>query len=163
MLPDLPVLDHEQPTDTSDQSREQTICKACVEAITQATAVARPIVPYALRRQLQVSSIMTKEIWSITIAQRLLQMTGEAGMARSQPQGMIPKGDSHSPRDWLRQHCTTHSVDTFVASLSAGRPAPTCGYVPTKKGALQMTTASRLSPKAHLALQYRIRTQFRSD
>eukprot|EP00959_Pyramimonas_sp_CCMP1952_P417593 8748961-Pyramimonas_sp.AAC.1 len=28
---------------------------------------------------------------------------------------------------------------TFVASLSAGRPTLTFGYVPTKKGALQMT------------------------
>eukprot|EP00959_Pyramimonas_sp_CCMP1952_P015661 331518-Pyramimonas_sp.AAC.1 len=39
------------------------------------------------------------------------------------------------------------TVLTFVASLSAGRPASTFGYVLTKKGALQMTTASRLSPK----------------
>eukprot|EP00959_Pyramimonas_sp_CCMP1952_P220120 4602281-Pyramimonas_sp.AAC.1 len=39
---------------------------------------------------------------------------------------------------------------SFVASLSAGRPSLTFGYVPTKKGALQMTTASRLSPKSGL-------------
>eukprot|EP00959_Pyramimonas_sp_CCMP1952_P243532 5090516-Pyramimonas_sp.AAC.1 len=32
---------------------------------------------------------------------------------------------------------------TFVASLPAGRPATTFGYVPTKKRALQMTSASR--------------------
>eukprot|EP00959_Pyramimonas_sp_CCMP1952_P425684 8916706-Pyramimonas_sp.AAC.1 len=38
------------------------------------------------------------------------------------------------------------TVLTFVASVSAGRPALTFGYVPTKKGALQMTTGSRLSP-----------------
>eukprot|EP00959_Pyramimonas_sp_CCMP1952_P313867 6570563-Pyramimonas_sp.AAC.1 len=41
MLPDLPVLDHEQPTETSDRSREQTIRRACIEAIAQATAVAK--------------------------------------------------------------------------------------------------------------------------
>eukprot|EP00959_Pyramimonas_sp_CCMP1952_P310669 6501386-Pyramimonas_sp.AAC.1 len=41
MLPDLPVLDHEQPTDTSDHSREQTIRRVCIKAITQATAVAK--------------------------------------------------------------------------------------------------------------------------
>eukprot|EP00959_Pyramimonas_sp_CCMP1952_P097797 2043894-Pyramimonas_sp.AAC.1 len=35
---------------------------------------------------------------------------------------------------------------TFVASLSAGGPAMTVGYVPTKKGILQMTSAGRLSP-----------------
>eukprot|EP00959_Pyramimonas_sp_CCMP1952_P057751 1205414-Pyramimonas_sp.AAC.1 len=46
------------------------------------------------------------------------------------------------------------TVLTFVAGLSAGRPSLTFGYVPTKKGALQMTSASRLSPKVHLALQY---------
>eukprot|EP00959_Pyramimonas_sp_CCMP1952_P085994 1798816-Pyramimonas_sp.AAC.1 len=40
MLPDLPVLDHEQPTETSDHSREQTIRGVWIEAITQATAVA---------------------------------------------------------------------------------------------------------------------------
>eukprot|EP00959_Pyramimonas_sp_CCMP1952_P307619 6438833-Pyramimonas_sp.AAC.1 len=41
MLPDLPVLDHEQLTKTSDHSREQVIRKVCVEAITQATVVAK--------------------------------------------------------------------------------------------------------------------------
>eukprot|EP00959_Pyramimonas_sp_CCMP1952_P255376 5333958-Pyramimonas_sp.AAC.1 len=40
MLPDWPVLDHEQPTETSDHSREQTIRRVCIEAITQATVVA---------------------------------------------------------------------------------------------------------------------------
>eukprot|EP00959_Pyramimonas_sp_CCMP1952_P304938 6382051-Pyramimonas_sp.AAC.1 len=41
ILPDLPVLDHEQPPGTSDHSREQMIRAVCVEAITQATAVAK--------------------------------------------------------------------------------------------------------------------------
>eukprot|EP00959_Pyramimonas_sp_CCMP1952_P129915 2716789-Pyramimonas_sp.AAC.1 len=41
MPPDLPVLDHEQPTETSDHSREQTMRKACIETITQAAAVAK--------------------------------------------------------------------------------------------------------------------------
>eukprot|EP00959_Pyramimonas_sp_CCMP1952_P284894 5956046-Pyramimonas_sp.AAC.1 len=39
----------------------------------------------------------------------------------------------------------------------------TCGYVPTKKGALQMTSASRLPPNIHLALQYLIRNFFRIE
>eukprot|EP00959_Pyramimonas_sp_CCMP1952_P107530 2247884-Pyramimonas_sp.AAC.1 len=39
------------------------------------------------------------------------------------------------------------TVLTCVASLPAGRPALTFGYVPTMKGTLQMTTASRASPK----------------
>eukprot|EP00959_Pyramimonas_sp_CCMP1952_P276256 5774622-Pyramimonas_sp.AAC.1 len=34
------------------------------------------------------------------------------------------------------------TVLTFVASLLAGRPAMTFGYVPTKKGVLQLTNAS---------------------
>eukprot|EP00959_Pyramimonas_sp_CCMP1952_P330092 6911502-Pyramimonas_sp.AAC.1 len=40
MLPDLLILDHEQPTETSDHSREQMIRKVRIEAIIQATAVA---------------------------------------------------------------------------------------------------------------------------
>eukprot|EP00959_Pyramimonas_sp_CCMP1952_P407254 8535213-Pyramimonas_sp.AAC.1 len=41
MLPDLPVLDHEQPKETSYHFREQTIRRVFIEAITQATAVAK--------------------------------------------------------------------------------------------------------------------------
>eukprot|EP00959_Pyramimonas_sp_CCMP1952_P169065 3531740-Pyramimonas_sp.AAC.1 len=41
MLPDLPVLDREQPTETSDHSREQTIRRVCIEAITKATTVTK--------------------------------------------------------------------------------------------------------------------------
>eukprot|EP00959_Pyramimonas_sp_CCMP1952_P012892 272661-Pyramimonas_sp.AAC.1 len=41
MLPDLPVLDREQPTETSDNFREQVTRRACIEALTQATAVAK--------------------------------------------------------------------------------------------------------------------------
>eukprot|EP00959_Pyramimonas_sp_CCMP1952_P372887 7808616-Pyramimonas_sp.AAC.1 len=41
MLPDLPVLDHEQPTETSDPSREQMIRQVCIVAIAQVTAVAK--------------------------------------------------------------------------------------------------------------------------
>eukprot|EP00959_Pyramimonas_sp_CCMP1952_P245224 5125104-Pyramimonas_sp.AAC.1 len=32
----------------------------------------------------------------------------------------------------------------------------TCGYVATRKGMLQMTCASRVSPKVHVALQPRV-------
>eukprot|EP00959_Pyramimonas_sp_CCMP1952_P067330 1405199-Pyramimonas_sp.AAC.1 len=39
----------------------------------------------------------------------------------------------------------------------------TFGYVPTKKGVLQMTSASRLSPKVHLVLQYLARNFFRIE
>eukprot|EP00959_Pyramimonas_sp_CCMP1952_P042080 880098-Pyramimonas_sp.AAC.1 len=41
MLPDMPILDREQPTETSDHSRAQMIRRACIEAITPATAVAK--------------------------------------------------------------------------------------------------------------------------
>eukprot|EP00959_Pyramimonas_sp_CCMP1952_P282048 5895126-Pyramimonas_sp.AAC.1 len=40
MLPDLPALDHEQQTETSYHSREQTIRRVSIKAVTQATAVA---------------------------------------------------------------------------------------------------------------------------
>eukprot|EP00959_Pyramimonas_sp_CCMP1952_P421493 8830038-Pyramimonas_sp.AAC.1 len=42
----------------------------------------------------------------------------------------------------------------FVASLPAGKPVMVFGYLPTKQGNLRMTTACRLSPKVHLALQF---------
>eukprot|EP00959_Pyramimonas_sp_CCMP1952_P110104 2303619-Pyramimonas_sp.AAC.1 len=41
MDPELPVLEHAQPTETSDHSREQTMHKVCIGAMTQATAVAK--------------------------------------------------------------------------------------------------------------------------
>eukprot|EP00959_Pyramimonas_sp_CCMP1952_P260480 5446676-Pyramimonas_sp.AAC.1 len=41
MLLDFPVLDHEQPTETSGHSRGQTIRRVSIEAIAQATAVAK--------------------------------------------------------------------------------------------------------------------------
>eukprot|EP00959_Pyramimonas_sp_CCMP1952_P141882 2969775-Pyramimonas_sp.AAC.1 len=41
MLPDLPVLGHGQPTETPDHPRERATRRACIEAITQATAVAK--------------------------------------------------------------------------------------------------------------------------
>eukprot|EP00959_Pyramimonas_sp_CCMP1952_P430620 9018919-Pyramimonas_sp.AAC.1 len=41
MLPDLPVLDHEQSTETSDHSRGQAIREVRIEAIKQATAVVK--------------------------------------------------------------------------------------------------------------------------
>eukprot|EP00959_Pyramimonas_sp_CCMP1952_P049500 1034101-Pyramimonas_sp.AAC.1 len=47
--------------------------------------------------------------------------------------------------------------------MSAGRPALTFGYVPTKEGTLQMTTASRQSPQVHLTLQYLIINFFRIE
>lgn len=39
----------------------------------------------------------------------------------------------------------------------------TSGYVPTKQVSLQMTSASRLSPNVHLALQHIIRNFFRIE
>eukprot|EP00959_Pyramimonas_sp_CCMP1952_P006258 131013-Pyramimonas_sp.AAC.1 len=41
MFPDLPILDHEHPTETSDHSREQMIRKVRIESITQAIAEAK--------------------------------------------------------------------------------------------------------------------------
>eukprot|EP00959_Pyramimonas_sp_CCMP1952_P055566 1161158-Pyramimonas_sp.AAC.1 len=41
----------------------------------------------------------------------------------------------------------TRTVLAFIASLPAGKPAMVFGYLPAKQGNLQMTTASRLSPK----------------
>eukprot|EP00959_Pyramimonas_sp_CCMP1952_P286272 5986203-Pyramimonas_sp.AAC.1 len=48
-----------------------------------------------------------------------------------------------------------------MASLPAGRCPMTFGYLPTKRGVLQMTSARRLSPEAHVDLQYLIGSLFR--
>eukprot|EP00959_Pyramimonas_sp_CCMP1952_P235005 4910668-Pyramimonas_sp.AAC.1 len=39
----------------------------------------------------------------------------------------------------------------------------TSGYIPTTQGMLQMTSASRLSPRVHLALQHLIGDFFRIE
>eukprot|EP00959_Pyramimonas_sp_CCMP1952_P283448 5925626-Pyramimonas_sp.AAC.1 len=41
MLPDLPLLDHELQTETSDHFGELIICRVSIEAITQAAAIAK--------------------------------------------------------------------------------------------------------------------------
>eukprot|EP00959_Pyramimonas_sp_CCMP1952_P046341 967675-Pyramimonas_sp.AAC.1 len=50
-----------------------------------------------------------------------------------------------------------------VASLPTGGPPMTSCDVPTKKGTLQITSASRLSPMEQFALQYLIRNSFRFE
>eukprot|EP00959_Pyramimonas_sp_CCMP1952_P192603 4027368-Pyramimonas_sp.AAC.1 len=57
---------------------------------------------------------------------------------------------------------------TFVASLHAGGPAMIFGCVPTKKGMLQMTSASRLSPKEYpratsVSLRRQLQVHYHSD
>eukprot|EP00959_Pyramimonas_sp_CCMP1952_P459080 9477674-Pyramimonas_sp.AAC.1 len=85
-------LGHEQPTETSDHSREQVIRRECIEAITQATAVAKTNRALRVIQLLSVSITTMKEIWSTIIVPKLRRATGEAGMARSQLRGMIPTG-----------------------------------------------------------------------
>ena len=62
MLPDLPVLDHEQETETSDHTREEIIRKVSLEAITQATAVAKANRAYGPRHQSLANTTTGKEI-----------------------------------------------------------------------------------------------------
>eukprot|EP00959_Pyramimonas_sp_CCMP1952_P086796 1815504-Pyramimonas_sp.AAC.1 len=83
----------------------------------------------------------------------------------------VQRGDArHSPyiealitRETGPDNTALRTVLTFVASLSAGRPALTFGYMPTKKGTLQMTTASSLSRKVRFVLQYLITNFFRIE
>eukprot|EP00959_Pyramimonas_sp_CCMP1952_P116063 2426273-Pyramimonas_sp.AAC.1 len=58
MLPDLPVLDHEQQTEPSDHSREQTICRVSIEANTQAAAVAKA------NRALRAKTTITGQLYN---------------------------------------------------------------------------------------------------
>eukprot|EP00959_Pyramimonas_sp_CCMP1952_P283932 5935178-Pyramimonas_sp.AAC.1 len=41
MPPELPLLDHERRTDTSDRAGEQTICRLSIEIITHSIAIAK--------------------------------------------------------------------------------------------------------------------------
>eukprot|EP00959_Pyramimonas_sp_CCMP1952_P333367 6980521-Pyramimonas_sp.AAC.1 len=73
---------------------------------------------------------------------------------QSRCSGTIYSDASHSlyiealiAREVGSDNTALRTVSTFVASLSAGRPALTFGHVPAKKDTLQMTTASRLSLK----------------
>eukprot|EP00959_Pyramimonas_sp_CCMP1952_P328212 6871524-Pyramimonas_sp.AAC.1 len=127
---------------------------------------------------------MTKEIWSTTTTKDDWGgWNGPFPVVRNDPERgqviirvgnrdvQVHYGDArHSlyiealiARETGCDNTALRTVLTFVASLSAGRPALTFGYVPTEKGALQMTTASRLSPKVHLALQHIIRNFFRIE
>eukprot|EP00959_Pyramimonas_sp_CCMP1952_P363211 7606054-Pyramimonas_sp.AAC.1 len=80
MLPYLPVLDHEQPTETRNHFREQVQRRP------------RPIARYVLRRRSPVSTTTIKDIWSTIIAPQLRRTTGEAATARSRLYGRIPTG-----------------------------------------------------------------------
>eukprot|EP00959_Pyramimonas_sp_CCMP1952_P310586 6499892-Pyramimonas_sp.AAC.1 len=53
MLPDLPFLDHERQTETSDCDREQTIRRVGIEAIAQATSL--PKASSALRTKTTIA------------------------------------------------------------------------------------------------------------
>eukprot|EP00959_Pyramimonas_sp_CCMP1952_P053438 1117968-Pyramimonas_sp.AAC.1 len=109
------------------------------------------------------------EIQLIIIAPQLRRTTGEAGMARSRSRHDPDRGqviirvgsrdvqvqygdarhslniDALMARELGSDNTALGTALTFVASLPAGRPAMTFGYVPAKKGTLQMTSASRLS------------------
>eukprot|EP00959_Pyramimonas_sp_CCMP1952_P008277 173024-Pyramimonas_sp.AAC.2 len=82
--PVLPVLGHERPTETSDHSREQTVRRACVEAITQASAAAKT--NRALRTRTTVTGQHHYDEGDLADYHRptTKRTTGEAGMARSQ-------------------------------------------------------------------------------
>eukprot|EP00959_Pyramimonas_sp_CCMP1952_P453345 9468085-Pyramimonas_sp.AAC.1 len=85
--------------------------------------------------------------------------------------GQAQSGDARQPlysealtaREIGSDNAALRTAPTFVASLPAGRPAMRYGCVPIKKGTLQMTSASRLSPMVHLALQCLARSFFRIE
>eukprot|EP00959_Pyramimonas_sp_CCMP1952_P262632 5491738-Pyramimonas_sp.AAC.1 len=147
------------------------IRKVCIEAITHATAVAET--NRALRTKTTLTGqhyydegdlvdyhrpTATKDDWG--------GWNGPFPVARNDPErGQVSRvenrdvqvqyGDArHSlyiealiAREIGSDTTALRTALTFVASLPAGRPAMTFGYIPTKKGTLQMTSASRLSPK----------------
>eukprot|EP00959_Pyramimonas_sp_CCMP1952_P414810 8690854-Pyramimonas_sp.AAC.1 len=103
MLPDLPVLDHEQQTEKSYYSREQTIRRVSSEAITPAAAVAKT--NRALRTK-------TNEIWLTSIVPLLQRTTVEAGMIFSRSTKRPRQGSSHhrSGTAMYRSNAATHNI-----------------------------------------------------
>eukprot|EP00959_Pyramimonas_sp_CCMP1952_P316342 6621365-Pyramimonas_sp.AAC.1 len=148
MLPDLPVLDHDQPTETSDHSREQTIRRVCIEAITQATAVANTNRAFRTKTTITGQHYYGEGNLVDYHRLRLRKMTGKAGTAhfpvvRNDPEigqviirvdsrdVQVQYGDArHSlyiealiAREIGSDNTALRTAFTFVASLSAGRPA----------------------------------------
>eukprot|EP00959_Pyramimonas_sp_CCMP1952_P288330 6029262-Pyramimonas_sp.AAC.1 len=136
MLPDLPILDHEQPTETSDQSREQMMRKARIEATSQAAAVAKT--NRALRTKITTTCQHYYDDGNLVDYHRPTTAEDDWGgwngpfpVARNDPERgqviirvgsrdvQVQCGDArHSlyiealiARDWFRQHCATDSVD----------------------------------------------------
>eukprot|EP00959_Pyramimonas_sp_CCMP1952_P384475 8057674-Pyramimonas_sp.AAC.1 len=159
MLPDLPVLDHEQPTETSDHSRGQTIRKVCIEAITQATAVAKT--NRAVRTNTTVTGQRYYDEGDLVDCDRPTTAkddwggwNGPSPVVRNDPDRgqviirvghrnvQVQFGDArHSlyikallAREIGSDSAALRTVLTFVASLPAGGPAMTFGYMPAKKG-----------------------------
>eukprot|EP00959_Pyramimonas_sp_CCMP1952_P276025 5769580-Pyramimonas_sp.AAC.1 len=158
MLPDLSVLDQGQPTETSDHSREE-IRKVCIEAITQATAVA--ITNRALRTNATVTGQHYYDEGDLVDYHCPTTTMDDWGGWN----GPFPavRNDPEKAREIGSDSAALRTVLTFLASVPAGRPAMTCGYAPTKKGTLQMISASRLSLNVHLVLQYLMRNVFRIE
>eukprot|EP00959_Pyramimonas_sp_CCMP1952_P052539 1098330-Pyramimonas_sp.AAC.1 len=125
--------------------------------------------PYALKRSLLVSTTTVKE--TVVDHHRPTTTKDDSGgwngplpVVKNDPDkvsGHHPSGQSRCAtliaREIGSDNTARRTVLIFVASRSAGRPALTSGLVSTKKGALQMTTAIRLSPKVRLVLKYLIR------
>eukprot|EP00959_Pyramimonas_sp_CCMP1952_P247320 5169994-Pyramimonas_sp.AAC.1 len=157
VFPDLPVLDHEQPTETSDHSREQVICRACIEDIIQATAVAKT--NRALRTKTTITGqcyydegdlvayhrpTTTKDGWGgwngpFLVARNDPDM-GPVILRMGNRDVQFQCGDArHSlyiealiAREIGSDNTALRAVLTCVASLPAGRPAMTFGCAPTK-------------------------------
>eukprot|EP00959_Pyramimonas_sp_CCMP1952_P315632 6606083-Pyramimonas_sp.AAC.1 len=66
-------------------------------------------------------------------------------------------------RELGMDNMTMQTVLTYVAHLSAGKPAKVFGYIPDYKGNLNLSDDSRSHPRVHLALQYLVRNYFRVE
>eukprot|EP00959_Pyramimonas_sp_CCMP1952_P162919 3405942-Pyramimonas_sp.AAC.1 len=186
MLPDLPVLDHEQSTETSDHSRGQVIRRARIEAITQATAAAKT--KRVLRTKTTITGqhyynegdlvdyhrpTPTKDDWGgwngrfpvvrndpergqvmIRVGSRDVQVQYDDARHSFYIEALIARGIGSD-------NIALRTLLTFVASLPEGRPALGFGYVPTKKGTLQMTSAADYLPM--YIWRYNIKIFFRIE
>eukprot|EP00959_Pyramimonas_sp_CCMP1952_P090023 1884499-Pyramimonas_sp.AAC.2 len=162
MLPDLPVLDHEQPTETSDHSREQT--NRALRTKTTVTGQHYYGEGYVVGYHFPATTVDDWGDWNgpftvvrhdpdrgqviIRVGNRDVQVQYRDARHSLYIEALIA-------REIGSDSAALRTVLTFVASLPAGRPTLTFGCVPTK--------ASRVYPKVHLVLQYLIRNFFRIE
>ena len=187
-LPDLETPDFPKGPEMSGHEREQHIRQVSLEAITQATAVAKT--NRALRAKTAPDGARLYSPGDLVDYHRPTATKDDHGgwngpypVIRNEPERgqLVVKAGSREiivqypdarhtlyveallTREMGMDNTAMRTVLSFIAGLGAGKPALTFGYLPDGKGSLRTTDASKLNPRVHMALQFLVRNYFRVD